>query len=59
MLQQAVELGEECRVLASVEVRALETLDRMDERLRHEAAAEFAEIAARVGVAANRPERRP
>ncbi len=40
------------RILARREVRALELLDRLDQRLRNEAAAELAEVAARVRIAA-------
>ena len=40
------------RVVARREVGALELLDRLDQRLGHEAAAELAEVAARVGIAA-------
>ena len=53
VLQQAVELGVERGVVARDEIGALELLDRLDERLGHEASAELAEVAARVRIAAS------
>ena len=40
------------RVVARREIRALELLDRLDQRLGHEAPAELAEVAARIRIAA-------
>ena len=51
MLQQPIQLRGERRVLANVEVGALELFDRLDERLGHVAPAELAEVAARVRIA--------
>jgi hypothetical protein len=52
VLQQPIELGVKLGVVSRREVRALELLDRLDEGLGHEPSAEFAEIAARVRIAA-------
>ena len=51
MLQQPVELRLECRIVARLEVGALQLLDRLDQRLGNIAAAELSEVAARVRVA--------
>ena len=51
MRQQPVELRLERRIVARGEVGALELLDRLDQRLGDEAAAELAEVAARVRIA--------
>ena len=51
VLQQTIELGVEGFIVAHGEVRALELLDRVDERLGDVASAELAEVAARVRIA--------
>ena len=51
MLQQAIELRLECRIVAGGEVGALELLDRLDQRLGDVAPAELAEVTARVRIA--------
>ncbi len=51
VLQQAIQLRLNAGSSRAVEVGALELLDRLDERLGDEAAAELAEVAARVRIA--------
>ena len=51
VLEQPVELAMELRILPRRKIRALELLDRLDQRFGHEAAAELAEVSARVGIA--------
>src|SRR5262245_49244838 len=50
MLQEAIELSQEFRILARREIRALELFDRLDQRFGHEPSAEFAEVAAGVRI---------
>ena len=51
VFEQTIQLGDERLVLACREIGTLQRLDRLDERLRHEAAAKLAEVAARVRIA--------
>ena len=51
VLEQAVQFCAKRRIVAHLEIRALERFDRLDERLRHVTPAEFAEIAAPVRIA--------
>ncbi len=54
-MQQAGQLGNEVSIATSLEVFALERLDRRDQRLGHEAAAELAVVAAPIGIAPAEP----
>ncbi len=51
VLQQTVQFARKRRIVANRQVRALQLLDWRDERLGYEAAAEFAEVPARVRIA--------
>ena len=53
--QQAIELADEVAVVAQFEIPPLEFLEGRDKRLRHEAAAEVAEVAASIRIASPEP----
>jgi hypothetical protein len=51
VLQESLEFRPKRRVVSHLQIRPLELLDRLDERLRHESASEIAEVSPNVRIA--------